>query len=50
MTKPGAFRVHFNFEGEIYVLTEEEGGRKKPILSGFSPQCFIRTADIQTRI
>ena len=50
VVKPGAYSVHFNFEGQLYVLTEEEGGRKKPFFTGFSPQCFVRTADIQTKI
>lgn len=37
LAKPGAYESFFNFEGEIYVLTEEEGGRKKPFFSGFEP-------------
>jgi elongation factor Tu len=50
LAKPGAYKAHFNFEGEIYVMTEAEGGRKKPFLTGFQPVCFIRTADISTTI
>lgn len=48
--QPGAYKVYYNFEGQVYVLGEEEGGRKKPFFTGFSPQCFFRTADIQTRV
>lgn len=48
--QPGTYDTNFNFEAQLYVLKDEEGGRKKPFFSGFSPQCFIRTADIQTKI
>ena len=44
--KPGAYDSYFNFEAQLYVLTEEEGGRKKPFFTGFQPICFIRTADV----
>eukprot|EP00359_Climacostomum_virens_P005904 CAMPEP_0204904470 /NCGR_PEP_ID=MMETSP1397-20131031/4880_1 /ASSEMBLY_ACC=CAM_ASM_000891 /TAXON_ID=49980 /ORGANISM="Climacostomum Climacostomum virens, Strain Stock W-24" /LENGTH=409 /DNA_ID=CAMNT_0052073265 /DNA_START=84 /DNA_END=1313 /DNA_ORIENTATION=- len=50
LAKPGAYKAHFNFEGEIYVMTEAEGGRKKPFLTGFQPVAFMRTADIATSI
>jgi elongation factor Tu len=50
VTPPGKYETYFNFEGQLYVLKDDEGGRKKPFFSGFSPQCFIRTADIQTKI
>lgn len=50
LSKPGAYKAHFNFEGEIYVMNEAEGGRKKPFMTGFQPICFIRTADISTTI
>jgi elongation factor Tu len=46
LVRPGTFGQHRNFEANIYVLKEEEGGRKKPFLNGYRPQCFIRTADI----
>jgi len=38
--------VRRNFEGEIYVLKPDEGGRSKPFFTGYRPQCFIRTADV----
>lgn len=46
LVKPGAYSTYFNFETQLYILTEEEGGRKKPFFTGFQPICFIRTADI----
>jgi len=48
--KPGSLSVHQNFEANIYILKEEEGGRKKPFVTGYRPQCFIRTADVATDI
>jgi elongation factor Tu len=50
LVKPGAYKTYFNFEGEIYVLTEDEGGRKKPFFTGFQPQIFFRTADVATNL
>jgi elongation factor Tu len=50
LIKPGAYKPHFNFDSEVYVMTEAEGGRKKPFLNGFQPICFIRTADIAITI
>jgi elongation factor Tu len=41
LTKPGLCTVHRNCKGEIYMLTEEEGGRKSPFFSKFKPQVFI---------
>ncbi|MBO0729698.1 MAG: elongation factor Tu, partial [Acidimicrobiaceae bacterium] len=35
-----------NFEGQIYVLTKEEGGRNKPFFSGYRPQFYFRTTDV----
>lgn len=45
LVKPGSCEVRRNFEGEIYVLKPDEGGRSKPFFTGYRPQCFIRTAD-----
>ncbi len=45
ITKPGLCTVHRNCTGEIYVLTEGEGGRKAPFFTKYKPQCYIRTAD-----
>ena len=45
LAKPGSLEIRRNFEGEIYVLKPDEGGRAKPFFTGYRPQCFIRTAD-----
>ena len=44
--KPGSVTPHQKFEGEIYALTKEEGGRHTPFFSNYKPQFFFRTADI----
>lgn len=46
LTKPGLCNVYRNCKADIYVLKEEEGGRKLPFFSKYKPQCFIRTADV----
>jgi len=43
---PKSITPHTKFEGEIYVLTKDEGGRHKPFFSGYRPQFFFRTTDI----
>jgi len=45
LTAPGSVEVRRRFEGEIYVLKADEGGRSKPFFTGYRPQAFIRTAD-----
>jgi elongation factor Tu len=45
LAAPGSMEVRRNFEGEVYVLKSDEGGRSKPFFTGYRPQCFIRTAD-----
>lgn len=45
LSKPNSLEIRRTFEGEIYVLKPDEGGRSKPFFSGYRPQCFIRTAD-----
>ena len=37
---------HTNFEGQVYVLTKEEGGRHKPFFNNYRPQFFFRTTDV----
>lgn len=46
VVKPGSMDVRRNFEGTLYILKPEEGGRTKPFMTGYRPQCFIRTADV----
>ncbi len=43
---PKSITPHTKFEGEIYVLTKDEGGRHKPFFTGYRPQFFFRTTDI----
>ena len=43
---PGSITPHTKFEGEVYVLTREEGGRHSAFFSGYRPQFFIRTMDV----
>jgi elongation factor Tu len=46
IAKPGSIKPHMEFEGEVYVLTEKEGGRKTPFFSGYRPQFYVRTTDV----
>jgi elongation factor Tu len=46
LSKPGTITPHKKFEGEVYVLTKEEGGRKTPFFSGYRPQFYFRTTDV----
>src|SRR3990167_324211 len=46
LAKPGSVTPHAEFEGEIYVLTKEEGGRHKPFFKGYKPQFYLRTTDV----
>jgi elongation factor Tu len=46
LAKPGSITPHHTFEGEVYVLTKEEGGRHSPFFSGYKPQFYFRTTDI----
>jgi len=46
LAAPGSIKPHSHFEGEVYVLTKEEGGRHTPFFTGYKPQFFIRTMDI----
>ena len=46
LAKPGTITPHTEFEGEVYILTKEEGGRHTPFFSGYKPQLYIRTSNI----
>ncbi len=46
IAKPGSVTPHTEFEGEIYILTKEEGGRHTPFFAGYKPQFYIRTTDV----
>ena len=43
---PGSINPHTKFVGQVYVLTEKEGGRHKPFFSGYRPQFYFRTTDV----
>ena len=43
---PGSITPHRKFEGEVYVLSKEEGGRHTPFFTGYRPQFFVRTTDV----
>jgi len=46
LAKPGSVQPHTKFVGHVYVLTEKEGGRKKPFFAGYRPQFYFRTTDV----
>src|SRR6187397_1748255 len=46
LCKPGSITPHTNFEGQVYVLTQGEGGRHKPFFNNYRPQFFFRTTDV----
>ena len=46
LCKPGSVKPHTKFMGQVYVLTEKEGGRSKPFFSGYRPQFYFRTTDV----
>ena len=46
LAKPGTVTPHTEFEGQIYILSKEEGGRHKPFFKGYKPQFYIRTTDV----
>ncbi len=50
LAKPGTITPHSEFEGEVYILTKDEGGRHKPFFKGYKPQFYIRTADVTGEI
>ncbi|MBQ7333409.1 MAG: elongation factor Tu, partial [Clostridia bacterium] len=46
LCKPGSIHPHTKFKGQVYVLTEKEGGRKKPFFTGYRPQFYFRPTDV----
>ena len=46
LAAPGSITPHGKFEAEVYVLTNEEGGRHKPFFTGYRPQFYFRTTDV----
>ena len=50
LVKPNSIKPHTKFEGEVYVLKKEEGGRHTPFFAGYRPQFYIRTTDVTGQI
>ena len=46
LSKPGSITPHKNFQGEVYILKKEEGGRHTPFFKGYRPQFYFRTTDV----
>jgi elongation factor Tu len=46
LAKPGSIKPHTKFEGEVYVLSKEEGGRHTPFFTGYRPQFYVLTTDV----
>jgi elongation factor Tu len=46
LAKPGSITPHTKFNGEVYVLKKEEGGRHTPFFTNYRPQFYIRTTDV----
>ncbi len=46
IAKPGSITPHMDFEGDVYILSKEEGGRNTPFMSGYRPQFYFRTTDV----
>ncbi|MCR9199755.1 MAG: elongation factor Tu [Planctomycetaceae bacterium] len=46
LAAPGSINPHTKFEGEVYVLSKDEGGRHTPFFSGYRPQFYFRTTDV----
>ena len=46
LAKPGSVHPHTKFEGKVYVLTKDEGGRHTPFFNNYRPQFYFRTTDV----
>ena len=46
IAKPGSVKPHTEFEGQVYILTKEEGGRHTPFFNNYRPQFYFRTTDV----
>jgi len=46
LAAPGTCKPHTKFQGTVYILTKNEGGRHKPFFTGYRPQFFFRTTDV----
>lgn len=46
LAAPGSCTPHKKFQGTVYILTKDEGGRHKPFFTGYRPQFYFRTTDV----
>jgi elongation factor Tu len=46
IAKPGSVTPHTKFEGQVYILSKDEGGRHNPFVSNYRPQFYFRTTDV----
>jgi elongation factor Tu len=46
LAKTGSITPHTKFEGEVYILSKDEGGRHTPFFNGYRPQFYFRTTDV----
>jgi elongation factor Tu len=46
LAKTGSITPHTEFEGEVYILSKEEGGRHTPFFTGYKPQFYFKTTDV----
>jgi elongation factor Tu len=46
LAKPGSIKPHTKFQGQVYVLSKEEGGRHTPFFNNYRPQFYFRTTDV----
>jgi elongation factor Tu len=50
LAAPGSITPHTEFEAQVYILTQAEGGRHKPFFDGYRPQFYFRTTDVTGNI
>ncbi|MFD9945207.1 elongation factor Tu [Nonomuraea sp. NPDC059023] len=50
LAEPGTQQARSSFTARVYLLTAEEGGRRKPVADGYRPQFYLRTTDVPGRI
>src|SRR3546814_21025564 len=46
LAKPGPIKPHTQFTAEVYILSNEDGGRHTPFFNGYRPQFYFRTTDV----
>ena len=46
LAKPGTIHPHTKFQGQVYVLKKDEGGRHTPFFNNYRPQFYFRTTDV----